>query len=765
MSVTSVKTMDLSPRGHGDWPFQHFNSPRKASERVERSSPTPPAVRKRSRSTRSRQTVHWPFQSIGTMDSILTLAEEDDHEAAERAVAAHPPAAIRPTTWQPLGRLGHLRGAYSESISVGISISGSGSGSSFDRSLVPDYVVNYLRGETPESVAQRQAERRQAGRLADDDDDRELGANLDRQSTMASSAGRSDRLMLEGTEKGQYWRKRNRSQSQSASWTINKNLGVFFRAATTSVDCSLAVLALLSFLLSGAAIVGVVLLRKTGRVTCPTTAPRLLLRALTAMATTASLGSAQFVWQAIGSSPTRAEVDGAHAQRRWLDVGVPSLRNTAHHLLTGRGRNRAIVSIVVMAAALMLAVLQGSIVSVSASSSSISFINTTVLAAVAGLHGLIGICLIGILFHNRIRHHGLHFRHLPLVTLGDAVASFLRDPDPTTAQTCMLSMADVLQGRWQTQAAQSTSPSMTSPRWFRALSLSRWLVTSLVWCILVGLAAAALAVAIIGRNTDLGAFGHITRIVFSSSSSPSSFSLIAGLPHLGLALLYLLVHGHLSVYFLAHEFSLFAAVASPGRGRPSRPLRVSVRPRGFQTSSLYLTLPLPWASLLLLLSAALHFVLGSSVVVVVSSSLSLSLLGFSSLSLVVFLALLLTLAILVLGLGARRSPPALTVTIASDSDEHPVVNPLFLLGGSCSAVISARCHPLSDEVAETMVTSDNRDSSDSSAGPLPIWLRPLAWGPVSASHHDHHNNVNSAFSHCTFTSRPVLPLDLSQSYA
>lgn len=45
----------------------------------------------------------------------------------------------------------------------------------------------------------------------------------------------------------------------------------------------------------------------------------------------------------IFASPTRAEVGNAHEKRKWLDIGVPTLRN-----LGGISKTRAILSVIVM---------------------------------------------------------------------------------------------------------------------------------------------------------------------------------------------------------------------------------------------------------------------------------------------------------------------------------------------------------------------------------------------------------------------------------
>jgi hypothetical protein len=63
----------------------------------------------------------------------------------------------------------------------------------------------------------------------------------------------------------------------------------------------------------------------------------------------------------------------------------------------------------------------------------------------------------------------------PLVTLGDAVSSFLDNPDATTEGMCLVSKSDVLGGAWRTRG----TPKQYQPVrnfWFRAASLKRWLI-------------------------------------------------------------------------------------------------------------------------------------------------------------------------------------------------------------------------------------------------------------------------------------------------
>lgn len=54
---------------------------------------------------------------------------------------------------------------------------------------------------------------------------------------------------------------------------------------------------------------------------------------------------ANYVFQVL-SSPKRSEISAAHESRTWLEIGVPSMRNFRYI-----GRNRAVLAIVLLAAA------------------------------------------------------------------------------------------------------------------------------------------------------------------------------------------------------------------------------------------------------------------------------------------------------------------------------------------------------------------------------------------------------------------------------
>ncbi|KAF9882385.1 hypothetical protein CkaCkLH20_00421 [Colletotrichum karsti] len=328
----------------------------------------------------------------------------------------------------------------------------------------------------------------------------------------------------------------------------------------------------------------------------------------------------------------------------------------------------------------------------------------------------------------------------PLVTLGDALASFLTQSDHTTQNSCLLDKKDIKQGRWgYNEAKYWTSKEHF---WFQTPSLSMWTVWFLTWAAPTGLAAAALAVPLSKDSmASLSAFGRAPdheMYILPNGAARAGFALVAAVPHLLLAILYLSTNALMSNYFLSHEMSQYAL---PGL---TLPLRVSSgRPLGAQTTSLYLTLPRPFSWLLLALFSAAGFVLSQAVVMVSIDVLPaakdadfpgpINGVGFSGVGLLALLALLVLIAGLVLGLGLRRADPTPTRV-----DGEPSGNPLVLKGGSCSAVISARCHR--------------------SPGDVGAAFREVAWGVVS-------EGEGANIGHATFSSLPVSVLNPIRSYA
>jgi hypothetical protein len=196
------------------------------------------------------------------------------------------------------------------------------------------------------------------------------------------------------------------------------------------------------------------------------------------------------------------------------------------------------------------------------------------------------------------------------------------------------------------------------------------------------------------------------------------------LPHLLLAALYFSTNAILTVFFLAREFSQFAI---PGNFCS---LRISSgQPLGSQTTSYYLSLPRPLSWVLFLLFVGKGFMLSQSFHLVTEDSTRS--IGVNPLPLVILIGLLTITAAMVLSLSLRRSD----IGPANEEGRRPG-NPLSLKGGSCSAVISSRCHRSAAEGAD-------------------IAALPLTWGVVT----------EGKVGHAAFSSRDVEPLTVAKAYA
>jgi hypothetical protein len=244
-----------------------------------------------------------------------------------------------------------------------------------------------------------------------------------------------------------------------------------------------------------------------------------------------------------------------------------------------------------------------------------------------------------------------------------------------------------------------------------------------------------------GQLSPFGTPSPHVLIPLPANIPPAAAAVIAALPQLLLAVLYFTTNAVLTTYYLSHESSLFAT-------GPARPLRVSADAEGAQTTSLHLTLPVPVSALLMLWFVGMAFVLGQSFFAVsvrlVDVSLSTGALGsdggsvpvvaigLSGVGFLVLLVMLVLLAVVVLALGLRRAPGVGVVNV------EMIGNPMALPGGSCSAVVSARCHPLAREKG--------------------LWRKPVMWGVVR-------EGVGFGISHCGFTAGRAGVVEAGRNYA
>ncbi|KAF2822656.1 hypothetical protein CC86DRAFT_241953, partial [Ophiobolus disseminans] len=321
-------------------------------------------------------------------------------------------------------------------------------------------------------------------------------------------------------------------------------------------------------------------------------------------------------------------------------------------------------------------------------------------------------------------------REDPLMTVGDAVASFMERPDPTTEGMCLMSRADFENDDelWQ----RGTGPRFyySKPkRWFKAASKKRWTSIILLYCSALFICTffALMSFSEIDyRNPTLGT------VTLSSLTTKSGGiignALKANISQMILSLIYVAYNALLTSLLLSKEWNQYT--------RQRKGLRVSARPKGEQRSTYFLQLPYRYSIPLLILSGTFHWLVSQTIYLVsievyhASDALppnhsvmythntthhperDILTTGFSALGLFAVIGLAFIALLVLIILSRRRFASGIPVA------------------GSCSASISAACHPV--------------DPEPENAPELQ-----LQWG-VSRE-----PSNNRGVGHCSFSSRPV----------
>ncbi|RYC59995.1 hypothetical protein CHU98_g6216 [Xylaria longipes] len=568
---------------------------------------------------------------------------------------------------------------------------------SIDQSLVPDYVINFMRGETPESLA-RKKEERQWG-------ERNIIITPRRNTFSSHLVELGNHLSSMTGPSGGDSSQRSDLRRHFTGWRG----GIVYNTLLTLLILIVGIIGLILVVTKTKVFSGQLAIY-TGD--CAT-ANRIDIgvHVVINVFTIVLLAGANYVFQIL-TSPTRREITEAHDRKQWLDIGVSSLRNLFHV-----STFRAIMGAATLLIAIVIQVIYNAVIFFTQSTQNecAVSVNGSMLAIVALLNIILVITMAVILTKSSFN---------PIATLGDAIRSFLRVPDQTTTNASLMTKADLQQGRWGSEVTKQCVP--RSHYWLEAPSLTRWILTILSWLAVGGPTAAAIALmahaSSEGVSTPFGTTTPETTFSFPSPVDISQLALITALPQLLLATLYLSTNALLTTYFQSHELSLFAL------GPQS--LRVSSNSAGTQTASLYLSLPRPVSWFLLATFAALGFVLSQAVFLIVSAPTTTPQVAFNTQALLILIVLLAIVLFAILALGLRRTP-AITLGEAKG-------NPLAISGGSCSALISARCHTVRNEGE--------------------FWLGPISWGVVEEA-------TDERPGRCAFTGNAVGVLDTDREYA
>lgn len=222
----------------------------------------------------------------------------------------------------------------------------------------------------------------------------------------------------------------------------------------------------------------------------------------------------------------------------------------------------------------------------------------------------------------------------PLVTLGDAIQSFIKHPDPTTARLCLTTAYEAERTFSRTAAHMAPRPPQTfrarKHRWAGIITKRQWL---LLFSLLAMLVFGLLSGIIVGTKTLVPAtltnawsigFGTVqtqnlvlaTNLPQLGASAVLITALIANAPQALLSFLYMVYNTIFTLMHLGEAWDTFGAQTPPTSHRTStkqthRYLRVS-DPKGRQKSTHFLNLPFRYAVPLIMISGLLHWLMSQA---------------------------------------------------------------------------------------------------------------------------------------------------------
>ena len=320
-----------------------------------------------------------------------------------------------------------------------------------------------------------------------------------------------------------------------------------------------------------------------------------------------------------------------------------------------------------------------------------------------------------------------------LRTLGDAVASFLEEPDPTTKDMCLVSSKQIRKHGFQTSYQPQTYTGRR-PAWWTGANTTEFFASIGVSALYILILSVALFFAVNGAkgfawSNGLGVPDIQSMASFRTDDTGSSgivpTLLISNVPQLGFSILYVVFTNIWTKMLVAHEFDRMT--------QARKGLRVSVRPRGMQRSSRFFALPARYAIPLMACSAGLHWLCSQSFFMIRLDGVGLGgqidkqdrivRLGYSSTGIVCLIALSAVLLIGTVGMASFRR-------VNTELGET-----------SMSVIISAACHQKDQQLEHEPE----------------LWKQAIQWGDVS--------NGGQQVRHCAFTASMVRKPMIGQAYS
>ncbi|KAF2827095.1 hypothetical protein CC86DRAFT_292029 [Ophiobolus disseminans] len=330
-------------------------------------------------------------------------------------------------------------------------------------------------------------------------------------------------------------------------------------------------------------------------------------------------------------------------------------------------------------------------------------------------------------------------KHEALVTLGDAVASFLECVDLTTRGRCLQSKAEVERhfngntlARIDHMPDRVLKPQRFEPirqKWSMAPSYGTWFAAYMFYFGAVLFGILAIIWSLDGMPSGLAklwkvGFGSVNgKNLLSIGTSLMGSVLLANTPQVILSYLYITFNTLYTNMFIAREWATYL--------NQRKTLRVTA-PIGQQRETYWLSVPFRFAIPMTILSGVFHWLASQSLFMVqitvtvwkstgrvISVTDSISTCGFSPVAIILTTVIATAIAVGGIIMGRLKYPAGMP------------------MAGSLSAAISAACHPSEEDID--------------------AHLRPVQWGAVS--HGLEFSGGNEPVGHCSFSSLPVeLPI-------
>lgn len=311
----------------------------------------------------------------------------------------------------------------------------------------------------------------------------------------------------------------------------------------------------------------------------------------------------------------------------------------------------------------------------------------------------------------------------PLMNMGDAVSSFLKEEDPTTRDMCLLGLDDTRKPNGIFQPGPREWHGRTF-RWKDVTSKRRRITIVVLFTSILILVAVLLSVGLrhmsgptnLKALADLG-FGEVDpqTVIGWPLTAVMANIVMANLPQPILSFLYFCYNGLFTCMLMGYEWSTYSY--------ESKGLRLTRARRGHQRTTYFLQLPYRFGLPLMLLSAVLHWLVSQSIFLVSIDfyslygdfrNQSLASCGYSPIAIIAVLILGISMLVGGVAVGFIKYKPGV----------HLV--------GSSSAAISAACHLGKNEGSHGSVVA----------------MQKIRWGALNGTGRD-------GVGHCGFSARAV----------